>query len=156
MRTYLKIFLILFSTLLVSCEKNIFYQETKKIDGEKWSTTQPCEFKVGVSDIHRTYNFFVNIRNASDYKYSNLFLFLHTYYPGGTSSVDTLECKLAQSDGKWIGTGYGRIKYLRIPLKQGVRFKRAGTYKFEIYQAMRGEIKGIVDVGLRIENNQAQ
>ena len=156
MRTYIKIFLILFSSFFLSCGKNVFYQETRKINGEKWLSTQPCDFTVGVSDIHRSYNFFVNIRNTSDYKYSNLFLFLHTYYPGGTTSVDTLECKLAQPDGKWLGTGFGRIKYLSIPLKQAVRFTRAGTYKFKIYQAMRGDIEGIVDVGLHIENNQSK
>jgi gliding motility-associated lipoprotein GldH len=150
------IFLMLFSFFFVSCEKNVFFQETRKIDGEKWLTTQPCNFKVGVSDIHRSYDFFVDIRNTSDYKYSNLFLFLNTYYPGGNISTDTLECTLAQPDGKWLGTGFGRIKYLRIPLKQAVRFPRAGTYKFTIYQAMRGDIKGIVDVGLRIENNQSK
>ena len=145
---------MLFSVILISCEKNIFFQETRKIDKEKWLTNQPCDFKVGVSDIHRTYNFSVNIRNTSDYKYSNLFVFLETYYPGGTVSVDTLECKLAQPDGKWLGTGFGRIKYLSIPLKQAVRFPRAGTYKFKIYQAMRGDVEGIIDVGLRIENNE--
>jgi len=147
---------MLFSFLLTSCEKNIFYQDTRKIDGEKWLTTQPCDFNVGVADIHKSYNFFVDIRNTSDYKYSNLFLFLHTYYPGGITSIDTLECTLAQPDGKWLGTGFGRIKYLSIPLKQAVRFPRAGTYKFKIYQAMRGDIKGIVDVGFRIENNQSK
>ena len=149
------IFLILSVVILSSCEKNYFFQETKKIDGEKWLTTQPCAFSVGVSNIHRNYNFYINIRNTSDYKYSNLFLFLHTKFPGGTTSIDTLECTLAQPDGKWLGSGFGRIKYLSIPLKKAVRFPRAGTYKFEIYQAMRGDIKGIVDVGLRIENNKS-
>ena len=153
MHKFLILFLVSFA--LISCEKNIFYQETKKIDGEKWLTTQPCEFAVGVADIHRNYNFYVSIRNTADYKFSNLFLFLHTYYPGGTTSVDTLECTLAQPDGKWFGTGFGRIKYLQIPIKQNVRFPRPGTYKFKLYQAMRGDIEGIVDVGLRIENNQA-
>jgi gliding motility-associated lipoprotein GldH len=151
---YKLITLIILSILLISCEKNIFYQETRKIDGEKWLTNKPCEFAVGVSDIHRNYDFYVNIRNTSDYKFSNLFLFLNTYYPGGTTSVDTLECTLALPDGKWMGTGFGRIKFLQIPVKQNVRFPRAGTYKFKIYQAMRGDVAGIVDVGLRIENSQ--
>ena len=152
---YKLIFLFLISTLLISCEKNVFYQETKKINGEKWVATQPCEFTVGVSDIHHDYDFYINIRNTADYRFSNLYIFLHTDFPGGTSSVDTLECTLARPDGKWIGTGFGRIKYLRIPIKQNVRFPRAGTYKFKVYQAMRGDIQGIVDVGLRIENNQS-
>lgn len=152
---YKLIVLLLVSTLFVSCEKNIFFQETQKIEGEKWLTTLPCEFSVGVSDIHRDYDFYLNIRNTGAYRFSNLYLFLHTYFPGGTSSVDTLECTLAQPDGKWLGTGFGRIKFLRIPIKQNVRFPRAGTYKFKIYQAMRGDVEGIVDVGLRIENKQS-
>lgn len=152
---YKLIVLILLSTFLISCEKNVFFQETQKIDGEKWLTTQSCDFSVGVSDINRNYDFFLNIRNTADYKFSNLYFFLHTYYPGGTTSIDTLECTLARPDGKWIGTGFGRIKYLRVPIKQNVRFPRAGTYHFKIYQAMRGDVAGIVDVGLRIENKQS-
>lgn len=150
------VFFILLSITLVSCEKNIFFQETQKIKGEKWTVKQPCTFSVGVSDINRTYDFYINIRNTTDYKYSNIFFFLTTTYPGGTSSMDTLEVNLSQSDGKWLGTGFGRLKYLRVPVKSAVRFRKAGTYKFSFQQAMRGDIEGIADFGLRIENNSSK
>jgi len=151
---YKLLILFLISTLFISCEKNLFFQETQKIENEKWLTKQSCDFTVGVSDIHRNYDFYVNIRNTPDYKFSNLYLFVNTYYPGGNTSVDTLECTLANPDGKWIGSGFGRIKYLRLPIKQGIRFPRGGTYRFKIYQAMRTDVEGIVDVGLRIENSE--
>ncbi len=147
---------VLLSIVLISCEKNIFFQETQKIKGEKWTASQPCIFKVGVSDINRSYDFYINIRNTTDYKYSNIFFFLTTSFPGGTSSVDTLEVNLAQPDGKWLGTGFGRLKYLRVPIKTAVRFRKLGTYKFSFQQAMRGDIEGIADFGLRIENNPSK
>jgi gliding motility-associated lipoprotein GldH len=143
--------LLLLSFLLISCEKNVFFQDTKKIEGEKWMTNKPCEFTVGVANVNRNYDFYVNVRNTADYKFSNLYLFLNTTFPGGTSSVDTLECTLARPDGKWLGAGFGRMNYLQIPIKMNVRFPRAGTYKFNLSQAMRGDVEGIVDVGLRIE-----
>ncbi len=148
-------FVLLFITL-ISCEKNIFFQETQKIKGEEWATKQPCEFSVGVSDIKRSYDFYIDIRNTTDYKYSNIFFFLKTSFPGGTTSMDTLEVNLAQPDGKWLGSGFGRIKYLRVPIKTAVRFRRPGTYKFSFQQAMRGDLKGITDFGLRIENNSSK
>ena len=144
---------VLLSITLLSCEKNIFYQETQKIKGEKWTAKQPCNFSVGVSDINRSYDFYLNIRNTTDYKYSNIFFFLTTSYPGGATSVDTLEVSLAEPSGKWLGSGFGRLKYLSVPFKSAVRFTKAGTYKFSFQQAMRGDIEGIADFGLRIENN---
>lgn len=147
---------VLLSIALISCEKNIFFQETQKIKGELWTANQPCTFKVGVSDMNRSYDFYINIRNTTDYKYSNIFFFLTTTFPGGKSSVDTLEVSLAQPDGKWLGTGFGRLKYLSVPVKTAVKFRKSGTYKFSFQQAMRGDLEGIADFGLRIENNPSK
>ena len=109
-------------------------------------------FEVPVNDTFFRYNFFVNIRNSTDYGFANLFIFLNTIYPDHKMSRDTLECMLADREGKWYGRGMGDIKTCRIMIKKGLRFPQKGLYAFEFEQGMRVEnLKGIHDIGLRIE-----
>jgi gliding motility-associated lipoprotein GldH len=98
------------------------------------------------------HNVYINIRNASGYAYSNLYLFLDTKYPNNSMSRDTIECILADPSGKWLGDGSGDIWDNQILFKKNVRFKQIGTYKFRYEQAMRmPKLPMIMDVGLRIE-----
>ena len=87
-----------------------------------------------------------------NYRYSNLFVFLHTRMPNGNLTHDTIECTLATPEGRWIGKGSGSMRDLRVPLNENLRFPLKGMYHFEIEQAMREPVlKGISDIGLFIE-----
>ena len=92
------------------------------------------------------------MRNTTDYPYSNLYVFLKTFYPKGQISVDTLECFLAEADGKWLGKRRGSMVDHRILLQRTFRFVQSGTYSFEFEQAMRvNPLPGIRNFGIRIE-----
>lgn len=79
-------------------------------------------------------------------------MFFHTTFPGGYATSDTLQILLAESSGKWIGSGMGKIKECRVMLQDRIRFPESGTYSFCIEQAMRTQtLKGIEDIGIRIE-----
>jgi gliding motility-associated lipoprotein GldH len=92
------------------------------------------------------------LRNAGNYPYSNIFLFVNTYFPSGTIDKDTVEIMLASPDGKWMGKGLGDIWDNRILFKRNVTFPEKGKYRFEISQAMRlNPLPGITDAGMRIE-----
>ncbi|MGE5425113.1 MAG: gliding motility lipoprotein GldH [Syntrophothermus sp.] len=134
------------------CDKNHFYDENAVIENGTWNSRDKKTFTVTITDTLSRYNFFLNVRNDADYGYSNLYLFVHTRLPNGISAVDTVECMLADPDGKWRGSGIGSLKYNRFALKKGVVLRPAGKYIFELEQAMRVEnLKGIRDVGIRIE-----
>ena len=79
-------------------------------------------------------------------------MFLHTTFPNGNQTHDTIECIFAYPDGRWIGDGSGSMRDLKILLNNNLRFPIKGNYHFEIEQAMREPVlEGITDVGLRIE-----
>jgi gliding motility-associated lipoprotein GldH len=144
---------ILMSVLLFSsCNDNRIFEENKAIPESGWDTSNVVSFNVEIKDPSTPANFFVNVRNADGYPYSNLFLFVKTKFPNGKQSNDTLECMLADNNGKWIGKGIGDIYDNRIPFKRNVRFPVAGNYIFEIQQGMRvSSVPLIMDIGLRIE-----
>lgn len=138
--------------LFASCDNNRIFEENKSIPDTGWDSSNVVKFDVEIKDPSTPANFYVNVRNADGYPYSNLFLFVKTKFPNGKQSNDTLECQLADEKGKWIGKGIGDIFDNQIPFKRNVRFPLAGTYSFEIMQGMRASnIPLIMDVGLRIE-----
>jgi len=142
---------VLLAILLVSCSHGVLLDQTTNVNGH-WFKDNPKEFDVTISDSLTTYNFYLNVRHTTDYRYSNLYLFLQTRFPNGNLTRDTLQLILANNEGKWLGKGWGSVKEDQILLKHNLRFPFKGNYKFTIWQAMRADtLKGIRDIGLRIE-----
>lgn len=143
--------------LLAACTKGVLYQKYVKIPDELWDMNKPVTFNVTIDDTVNYYNIFVNIRNADNYAYSNLYLFIDIASPAKVTERDTLQCILADPNtGKWLGGGLGDIWDNKIPFKYNVRFPRKGQYSFTYTQAMRDEkLSMIMDAGLTIEQAKA-
>ena len=142
----------LLSILFFSCDRNQLFEQNVSMPSEGWDVKNKIKLEVTVTDsIHPT-NFYVNVRNADGYPYSNIYLFVKTIFPTGEQSNDTLECVLADENGKWLGRGVGDIYDNQIPFKRNVIFPKTGKYIFEIEQGMRTDVLPLImDVGLRIE-----
>lgn len=139
---------------LAACGNGAFYEENQSIPSGTWKQHDTLFYEVHVTDTMHYYDFYLNVRNRTDYRYRNLYLFITTRFPGGGIARDTVQCLLAAPDGKWYGKGMGRIKDCRILFKPGVRFPHGGTYLIGVEQAMREkELKGISDIGIRIMNH---
>ncbi len=146
--------LILCTALLFlsACDNKRIFEDNTDIPDYSWASTNKLKFEVQIKDPSTPANFYINVRNAEGYPYSNLYLFVKTTFPNGKFSNDTLECVLADGKGKWLGKGLGDIYDNQIPFKRNVRFPQAGNYIFEIQQGMRNDnVPLIMDVGLRIE-----
>jgi gliding motility-associated lipoprotein GldH len=128
------------------------FEENTAIKNNKWNIKQVVKYSVNIQDTVSKHNLYINIRNGGAYEYSNLYLFIRTRLPNKKIITDTLECILADNQGRWLGRGTGQVLDNRIPFKKNVQFKDTGNYIFEIEQAMRlEELPEIYDVGLRIE-----
>ena len=137
--------------LLASCSNDSFDKRTV-IPEAAWPQERRVAFDVDINDTISAYAFGLGLRHLENYRYSNLFVFLHTRMPNGNITHDTIECTLATPDGHWIGKGSGSMRDLIVPLNEYLRFPLAGTYHFEIEQAMREPVlKGIADIGLYID-----
>jgi gliding motility-associated lipoprotein GldH len=153
-----RLFLILFLFSILffsSCDNSRIFEKNTAIPEVGWSSKNVIKFDVDIANPNAPTNFYVNVRNAAGYPYSNLFLFIKTTFPNGKMSKDTLECILANDKGKWLGSGMGDIFDNQIPFKRNVRFPQEGKYTFEIQHGMRMDtIPLIMDVGLRIEKSK--
>jgi len=89
---------LLFS--LAGCDKGRVFEENISFDGDAWSSTEIIDFEVVINDTLTPHNFYINLRNTTDYRYSNIYFFVETHFPDGKLARDTIECFLADRSGK--------------------------------------------------------
>ncbi len=149
---YIYLLIILLMAVFVSCDSKRVFEEHAVLTKGVWDVKNTIKFDVAISDLSARYNVYLNVRNGSEYPYSNLFLFMNTEFPDGLVARDTIELTLADYDGRWLGSGMGSVKFSHFLFQKDVRFTQKGNYRFILEQAMRvNELKGIHDIGLRIE-----
>ena len=136
---------------LTACTNDSFDKRTVIPEAE-WRQEDRVAFDIDINDTLSGYEFGIGLRHLENYRYSNLFVFLHTRMPNGNVTHDTIECTLATPEGKWLGKSSGSMRDMIVPLNENLCFPLTGTYHFEIEQAMREPVlKGISDIGLYIE-----
>lgn len=146
------VFAVISAFVMSSCSNRMMYDESVVIPEAKWDNKNIPYFDVNVEDTVSIYSFALNVRHIENYRYSNLYIFLHTTFPNGNVTHDTIECTLAYPDGSWVGKGSGSMRSGKILLNPNLRFPIGGVYHFEMEQAMRDEVlKGIADIGISIE-----
>jgi len=144
---------------LSSCNELLVYSDYKPIKEGKWEMNQGVDFQFSELDSTETYNMFINIRNDDTFDFSNLFLITELEYPSGNTVKDTLEYRMAEPTGEWLGKGMGSVKENKLWYKENIDFPNSGVYKVNISHAMRknGDVEGlhilegVTDVGLEIE-----
>ncbi|SDR83531.1 gliding motility-associated lipoprotein GldH [Gillisia sp. Hel1_33_143] len=160
-KLFLPVLLVFLGCLVLSCDSNRVYDEYQTIPST-WNKDSIVTFNLKTIDSVKPYNVFINIRNNSDFDYSNLFLIAQIKFPQGKVITDTLEYEMAAPNGEWLGTGFGDVKESKLWYKQNVIFEETGNYKFSLQQAMRKNgnvegienLEGITEVGFRIEDIQ--
>lgn len=147
--------------LFWSCDDQMVYSEYKPLKDGKWEMDNVVQFEFSGMDSITPYNMFINIRNDDKFPFSNLFLITELEAPNGNTLKDTLEYKMAEPTGEWLGKGLGSVKENKLWFQENVVFPDSGVYKVNISHAMRknGDVEGIhildgiTDVGLEIEKS---
>lgn len=139
---------------IYSCGNQSVFDQNKDVP-EPWNNKHKIDFDFEITDSINPHNFYINVRNTTDYEHSNFFLFVKTDFPNGQYSIDTVEIFLADLQGNWIGKGLGKNKDLQILFRKRGRFPMKGVYHMSFEQAMRDvELSGIKSLGIRIERTE--
>jgi gliding motility-associated lipoprotein GldH len=135
-----------------ACDPGRLYEENKTIENSSWYYKNYIPFDTQIRDTSRLYNVLVNLRVSSDYRYSNIFMWVHVTNPEKKTDQRRIEIKLADERGKWLGSGLGDIYDYQFPVLQQVKFPKSGFYRFELEQNMRDDtLLHVKSVGVRIE-----
>ncbi|MCD8407028.1 gliding motility lipoprotein GldH [Tenacibaculum dicentrarchi] len=148
--------------VIISCDSKSVYDTYSTLPEGSWNKNNAIVFTFDIKDSIQKKNLFINLRNNEDYAYSNLFLITQLRFPDGELVVDTLEYDMTDVNGKFLGKGFSGVKENKLFYKENITFPTTGTHIFKVAQAMRKngkiegikELKGITQVGFRIEKTQ--
>ena len=150
---------IIFSIFLMSCNPDIQYINYNSING-LWhkDSVQNFNFEVSTNEKN-TYNSFVNLRINEDYIFNNIFLIVTINDSVDIISIDTIEHKLADKYGKFLGRKRINIVDNTLLHKENISLDNEKKYFVSIEHAMRvinkvsglELLEGVVDVGFKIE-----
>lgn len=147
-----KYILSLIGFFCLSCHSNILFQEYKTIPDEEWCINHPLRFQIEIPE-DGTYDLCTGIRHTTDYEMANLWCFIQVRDSSRVIFRDTLNIKLAEPDGRWLGNGFS-LKSIEKQLNKKPHLS-PGTYTCEIEQGMRMQcLKGIKNVGLSIKKTE--
>lgn len=152
--------LFLLVLTVLGCSRWSVFNKYLSIENEEWHKDSIVNFTFENTDTVAKKNVFINIRNTPKYPFSTLFLISKITFPNGNKITDTLQYQMANEKGEWLGTGFFSVKENKLFYKENVVFPIKGQYQFSIQQATRSiddveatkPLKGILDVGLQIEN----
>lgn len=146
------LFIVVFVVSLIGCKKPSVYNEFIAMPVNGWNLDSLAVFRVDINQPQIPHDLYIQIRNESRYPNSNLWLFIDVVSPDGHLQRDTLECQLADVNGKWLGSGWGSLYTLQCPYRMNTKFSAAGTYVFRMAHGMRqDDLLGIKNIGLRVE-----
>ena len=143
--------LIMFLSTLVSCDPNRVYDTNKDIPDREWSYDNIVPFEFNIEDTDAKYNIYVNIRHSKSYKFSNIWLIIHTQISDSVLQK-RMELPLSNLGGKWYGESMGDIVDHQLQIQENATFPKKGTYKISLEQNMRLDpLPDVLSVGLRVE-----
>ncbi len=117
--------------LIYSCNIGSNKMQHHTFDNSTWHTDSVLSFDFLLKDSTVLQNVEIEIRHNVDYSYQNLIFFL-TY----DSTTDTIDLKICEKNGRWIGKGIGSVRTLSYIIKEDILFQKLKP-KVKIEQAMR-------------------
>lgn len=148
---------VICSMFLTGCDQSRVYDQNADFEDRYWLVTEKPEFEFTIDQPADKYTIYGNVRNTISYPYARIFF---TYYLED-SAGNELEKKLVtqylfdNKTGEPFGTsGLGDIYDHRFELLKDYQFATRGKYRIKLEQMMRMDtLKGILAVGVRVENN---
>ena len=147
----LKYILSLMAVVLISsCSENNLVDTNNTVEENNWLYAKSAKAIVEIKEVDEPYVIYFKLRHTVAYKYVNLFVVLRIKGDGLYKST-RFQCKLAKSDGEWVGTGSGDIFTNKFALLTNYRFVKPGKYEIEITQNMKDNpLNGISDIGITL------
>jgi len=136
---------------LSSCGETPLFEKVYSFENREWPQDVKPIYEVKIEDVDKEYNFILSLRTTTDYKYSNLWVFMKTDSPDGNSAREPFEIKITDENGAWIGNNTGSIVETSLYFEKRM-LPLEGTYTFTLEQGITAsEIDEVLDLGLRVE-----
>ncbi len=160
MRKQLYLAAALCAAVMSSCHPGRIYSDRVSLSPDMvWDMDNVLSFEADIADTSQLYDINMEIRTVDFYPTANMWLFIKTISPSGTSREDTLECILRDDKGFTTSDRmcFGEVEDYEIPFVEGVRFQNMGKFKFEVRHGMRMEkLPFVNEIGMSIDIHKQQ
>jgi len=145
------VFVLFCLVFLFSCESVPTYEKSFVFEKNEWKQDVKPSFIVDIKDPSKEYDFVLTLRTTTEYKYSNLWVYMNTKTPNGEKAREPFELKITNPDGSWIGKKTGTVVEHQLVFKRR-RLPYLGKYKFVLEQGIsEKEIDEVLDISLRVQ-----
>lgn len=153
----LSVFILIFF-LLTSCSDSDLVNSYEFSNG--WKNGEVVQFDFKGTETKKNQNLFLILRHNKNYSFSNIFLITEMKFENDSIKRDTLEYRLSEKNGKWLGKKRLSIVEHTLPFKKNLEILKDSTYSITITNSMRlinqvspiQNLENILDLGLLIEN----
>ena len=155
-----KSFLLLVLCALISSCDNSSEFIFKEISSKGWAKDQWETFSYKNRSLKKEASLYWILRHDNEYPYANIFFIAELTTPKGKKHYDTLNYKLANADGSWVGAGM-YLHELRLRYVERFLFEETGNYLFRLRPSVRPNdnivadslLVGIHQIGLEIRKD---
>jgi gliding motility-associated lipoprotein GldH len=135
--------LLVLSVLLSNCDASseLLFNELPN-DGWKQDQWETFTYRNRLSNTNASLHWI--LRHDNDYPYANIFFIASLTTPKGVTQYDTLHYRLANVDGRWLGTGM-YVRELSLPYVERFLFEEPGNYLFKLRPAVRSNDRIVAD-----------
>lgn len=144
--------LFLLPLLLWSCTARTGFNEYLPTGSEGWHRDSVLSFSYTAADTLTIYDMYLQLRYNGRYCYQNIWMQVELTDPDSLLIArDTIELRLADASGNWLGAGSGLAFQLDKPYRLNSIFGRPGNYGFKLSHCMSDTLlRGVTHAGLRI------
>lgn len=136
-------------SLCSACTPETVFEKYRELPAETWNRYHAIEFITHIPDSG-LYRVQLRLRHTTDYGMTDLWCLISARSILQTEFRDTLDMKIAEPEGRWIGKGE-YMKTVEQDIGTKPVFLPPGRIVFRIRQGMPAEnLKGIKNIGLRI------
>ena len=128
-------FFILIFFLLTSCSDSDLVNPYEFSNG--WKNGEVVQFDFKGTEIKKNQNLFLILRHNKNYSFSNIFLITEMKFENDSIKRDTLEYRLSEKNGKWLGKTRLSIVEHTLPFKKNLEILKDSTYSITITNSMR-------------------
>jgi gliding motility-associated lipoprotein GldH len=148
--------LCVFAVCFAACHGDgVIYHSYHSMGEGGWKKNDTLLYQVPPTDSLHAVRLYVELRNALNYQYADFYVVVRQNMADSlTWQTDTVHFQLADSSGKWLGKGGVHYRQNAMFVRDILLPRHPFHATIRASQGMKDDvIKGITDVGFRIEDN---
>lgn len=143
--------LLILAGCFFSCTEQPYFEKVYSFKNNEWDQRVKPSFTVDIKDINKEYNFIITLRTTTDYKYSNLWVYMSTITPDGKKAREPFQVYITNPDGTWLGAKTGTVVENYLQFKKR-KLPMKGKYTFTLEQGITDQkIDEVLDIGFNVE-----